>query len=220
MRMCGLLLRCLSRLFLKTDLLLNNCSFLSFVYSFWYSAHISAWAPDIWSLYPSVQNVSKYLTLLVRDLSSNLLFAAEINTVATHTTWHLARGGVAFLYFQSVCGDMSRQEPVGGIRLWHYWWWWHKRTSGTGSRRANTMLGVSCGAAQANICRDLGDMLLKQQFCIYIPSGPQDKNNRSGGTLYLFVNLNIQKKWSYLVVYFLFCKRPVKSTIEQIIIST
>ena len=58
-----------------------------------------------------------------------------------------------------------------------------RETVETGSRRTDTMLGVSCGAAQAVTCIDLGDMLLKQQFYIYIPSGTQAKNNSIGGTL-------------------------------------
>ena len=36
-----------------------------------------------------------------------------------------------------------------------------RETVETGSRRTDTMLGVSCGAAQANICRDLGDISLR-----------------------------------------------------------
>ena len=116
-------------------------------------------------------------------LSSNLLFAAEKNKEAAHTTRHLARVGVVCTHFQDVCGDMSGQEPSGGIRLRNYWWWWHNRTVEKGSRRANTLLGLSYGAIQANTFRYLGNMLLKQQFSIYITPGPWAKNNSKGGTL-------------------------------------
>ena len=116
-------------------------------------------------------------------LASNLIFAAENNIEASHTTQHLARGGVACTHFQDVCGDISGQEPGGGIRLRNYWWWWHNITTETGNRRANTILGVICGSTQADTCRYLGHTSLKQQFPIYILSGPQAKNNSSGGTL-------------------------------------
>ena len=76
----------------------------------------------------------------VGSLASNLLFAAENNTEAAHTTRHLARGGVACNHFQAVCGNISGQEPGGGIRLRNYWWWWHEITVETGGRRANMMV--------------------------------------------------------------------------------
>ena len=86
------------------------------------------------------------------------------NTEAAHTTRHLEIGGVACTHVQAICGNMIRKEPDSGIWLQHSWWCWHERSAETGIRRANTMLGVSCGATQANTCRDLGDTLLKQQF--------------------------------------------------------
>ena len=53
-------------------------------------------------------------------LASNLIFAAENNIEASHTTRNLAREGVVCTRFQDVCGDMSGKKPGGGIQLRHY----------------------------------------------------------------------------------------------------